>query len=192
MVTSQQSAPTLDIDVSALSNGEREELVKLGAISLDGATQGYVPPVVASSRTPVVKEAISAANVLNEAYDYSKPSSFSRALTFDIGDLTVLLISGTASVDEDGATIHTGDFRAQCWRTYRNISNLLEAAGLPAGYRAGLSGLQRSAHGLLRLAGARSPPGKHGHPGAPLPRGSPDRDRGHCRRAAQRRKLIHA
>jgi 2-iminobutanoate/2-iminopropanoate deaminase len=130
MVTSQQSAPTLDIDVSALSNGEREELVKLGAISLDGATQGYVPPVVASSRTPVVKEAISAANVLNEAYDYSKPSSFSRALTFDIGDLTVLLISGTASVDEDGATIHTGDFRAQCWRTYRNISNLLEAAGM--------------------------------------------------------------
>jgi enamine deaminase RidA (YjgF/YER057c/UK114 family) len=33
-------------------------------------------------------------------------------------------------VDERGETIHVGDFRAQCWRTYRNISTLLEAAGM--------------------------------------------------------------
>jgi len=40
-----------------------------------------------------------------------------------------LLISGTASVDENGMTIHAGDFRAQCWRTYQNITGLLEAEG---------------------------------------------------------------
>jgi len=66
---------------------------------------------------------------LNEAYDYPKPSAFSRALRLDIKGVTILLISGTASVDENGHTIHAGDFRAQCWRTYQNITGLLEAEG---------------------------------------------------------------
>jgi len=66
---------------------------------------------------------------LNEAYDYPKPSSFSRALRLDIKGVTILLISGTASVDENGKTVHVGDFRAQCWRTYQNITGLLEAEG---------------------------------------------------------------
>jgi enamine deaminase RidA (YjgF/YER057c/UK114 family) len=47
----------------------------------------------------------------------------------DIKGVTILLISGTASVDENGKTVHVGDFRAQCWRTYRNITGLLEAEG---------------------------------------------------------------
>jgi enamine deaminase RidA (YjgF/YER057c/UK114 family) len=67
--------------------------------------------------------------VLNEAYDYPKPSSFTRGLRFDIGDKTMLLISGTASIDDAGRTVHRGDFRAQLWRTYRNISGLLESEG---------------------------------------------------------------
>ena len=68
-------------------------------------------------------------DTLNEAYDYPKPSSFSRALRLDIKGVTILLISGTASVDESGKTVHAGDFRAQCWRTYQNITGLLEAEG---------------------------------------------------------------
>ncbi len=75
------------------------------------------------------KKAISAPQTLNEAYDYPKPSSFSRGLRLDIKGVTILLISGTASVDENGKTIHAGDFRAQTWRTYRNITLLLEAEG---------------------------------------------------------------
>jgi len=75
------------------------------------------------------KKAVSAPQTLNEAYDYAKPSSFSRALRLDIKGVTILLISGTASVDEYGKTVHPGDFRAQCWRTYQNISGLLEAEG---------------------------------------------------------------
>src|ERR1017187_2550187 len=77
----------------------------------------------------VSRKAISAPEVLNEAYHYSKPSSFSRGLRLDIKGITVLLISGTASIDESGTTIHVGDFRAQIWRTYQNITKLLEAEG---------------------------------------------------------------
>lgn len=75
------------------------------------------------------KRAISAPEVLNEAYCYAKPSSFSRGLRLDIKGITILLISGTASVDEQGRSIHLGDFRAQTWRTYQNITRLLEAEG---------------------------------------------------------------
>ncbi|MGD0841062.1 MAG: Rid family hydrolase [Candidatus Acidiferrales bacterium] len=81
------------------------------------------------SKGLVQKKAVCAPEVLNEAYDYQKPSSFSRAMRLDIKGVTILLISGTASVDENGATVHEGDFRAQTWRTYRNITALLEAEG---------------------------------------------------------------
>jgi enamine deaminase RidA (YjgF/YER057c/UK114 family) len=77
----------------------------------------------------VSKKAISAPEALNEAYHYSKPSSFSRGLRLDIKGITILLISGTASIDDAGKTIHVGDFRAQTRRTYQNITRLLEAGG---------------------------------------------------------------
>jgi enamine deaminase RidA (YjgF/YER057c/UK114 family) len=88
-------------------------------------------PIVATEKShkPIPKKAVSAPSTLNEAYDYPKPSSFSRALRLDIKGVTILLISGTASVDENGKTVHAGDFRAQCWRTYQNITGLLEAEG---------------------------------------------------------------
>jgi enamine deaminase RidA (YjgF/YER057c/UK114 family) len=82
-----------------------------------------------ASKAPVVKRAITNLNVLNEAYDYAKPSSFSRGMRIELGDLVVLLISGTASIDENGQTLHVGDFRAQQRRTYQNITALLEAEG---------------------------------------------------------------
>ena len=75
----------------------------------------------------VAKRAISAPAALNEASEYG--SAFSRGLRIDLNGLVILLISGTASVDEDGNTVHAGDFRAQCRRTYRNISALLAAEG---------------------------------------------------------------
>jgi 2-iminobutanoate/2-iminopropanoate deaminase len=83
----------------------------------------------ATGAAAIEKHAINAPDVLNEAYCYAKPSSFSRALRIDIGGVALLLISGTASVDENGASVHVGDFRAQCRRTYYNITRLLESAG---------------------------------------------------------------
>ena len=83
----------------------------------------------AAGATQVSRKAISAPNVLNEAFDYARPSSFSRGLRLDLNGLVILLISGTASIDEYGQTVHIGDFRAQCRRTYRNITELLSAEG---------------------------------------------------------------
>jgi 2-iminobutanoate/2-iminopropanoate deaminase len=79
---------------------------------------------------PVEKRAITNRSVLNEAYEYAKPSSFSRGMRIDVNGLIILLISGTASIDEQGASIHIGDFRAQCRRTFQNITALLAAEGV--------------------------------------------------------------
>jgi 2-iminobutanoate/2-iminopropanoate deaminase len=81
------------------------------------------------SGAAIERKAISAPGVLNEAYHYPKPSSFSRGLRIELGGVVILLISGTASVDDKGASVHIGDFRAQCRRTFLNISALLESEG---------------------------------------------------------------
>src|SRR5271165_2568303 len=77
----------------------------------------------------VEKRAITELRVLNEAYDYDRPSSFSRGMRIDLNGLVVLLISGTASIDENGETVHVGDFRAQCRRMLHNMTGLIEAEG---------------------------------------------------------------
>lgn len=81
------------------------------------------------TNAPIERKAITNLDVLNEAYSYAKPSSFSRGLRLDLNGLSILLISGTASIDENGKTVHVGDFRAQLRRTYQNITGLLEAEG---------------------------------------------------------------
>jgi 2-iminobutanoate/2-iminopropanoate deaminase len=82
-----------------------------------------------TSATTVQKKAISAPEVLNEAFNYSRPSSFSRGIRIDLDSITILLISGTASVDESGQSVHVGDFRAQTRRTFDNITGLLTSEG---------------------------------------------------------------
>lgn len=76
---------------------------------------------------PVLKRAITNHKALNEAYDYG--SAFSRGMRIDLNGLTILLISGTASIDDQGRTVHVGDFKAQQRRTYDNISKLLSSEG---------------------------------------------------------------
>jgi len=91
---------------------------------------GGVEEILASLKNaPIEKRAITNLEVLNEAYDYEKPSSFSRGMRIDIGDVVILLISGTASIDEQGVSVHIGDLPAQMKRTYYNITKLLEAEG---------------------------------------------------------------
>jgi enamine deaminase RidA (YjgF/YER057c/UK114 family) len=81
------------------------------------------------SQAPVKKRAITNHSVLNEAFAYAKPSSFSRGMRIDLGSITILLISGTASIDEYGKSVHIGDFRAQMRRTLANITGLLASEG---------------------------------------------------------------
>lgn len=60
---------------------------------------------------------------LNEAWTYG--SDFSRGIRIEGKNGTTLFISGTASVDENGSTVHHGDFEAQAERMLLNISTLL-------------------------------------------------------------------
>ncbi|UCF39355.1 MAG: hypothetical protein JSU96_08670 [Acidobacteriota bacterium] len=116
------------VDLGDLSRGEREELVALGFLT--GAGRFSAAKAVAAgaaSEVSVDREAIVAPSVLNEAYSYG--AAFSRGLRVPLGNHTLLFISGTASVNEAGETVHGGDFRAQCWRTYRNITELLRSEG---------------------------------------------------------------
>jgi enamine deaminase RidA (YjgF/YER057c/UK114 family) len=85
--------------------------------------------ILMQQNAPIEKRAMTNLHVLNEAFAYQKPSSFSRGMRIDIGNVAILLISGTASIDEAGNTVHVGDFRAQCRRTYQNITGLLESEG---------------------------------------------------------------
>ena len=78
---------------------------------------------------PVQKRAMTNLGVLNEAYDYAKPSSFSRGMRIDLNGVTILLISGTASIDENGKSVHVGDIRAQMQRTFQNLAGLLASEG---------------------------------------------------------------
>jgi enamine deaminase RidA (YjgF/YER057c/UK114 family) len=120
----------LIIDLSKLTDGERIEMKKLGILSDANSITESVHPSLHDQRPPIPKHVTHAPHVINEAYDYQKPSSFSRALRLDLGEYKVLLISGTASVNEQGQAEHIGDFKAQLWRTYVNITNLLAAEGM--------------------------------------------------------------
>jgi len=118
------------IDLTKLTEGERTEMKKLGILSENNLVNEYSYPFVHRDRPPVEKFSVHAPQVINEAYDYQRPSSFTRALRLDLGGFKILLISGTASVNEEGKAEHFGDFKAQTWRTYRNITNLLKAEGM--------------------------------------------------------------
>jgi 2-iminobutanoate/2-iminopropanoate deaminase len=76
---------------------------------------------------PIQKRAITNHNVLNEAYSYG--SAFSRGMRIDLNGLVILLISGTASIDDEGKTVHVGDLRGQTRRTFDNIAGLLASEG---------------------------------------------------------------
>ena len=118
------------VDLARLTEGEREEMQMLGIISPEGTLrEAERPPVHPKLDPRIIKRPITAPEVLNEAFHYPKPSSFARGLRIDVSGLTVLFISGTASVDENGNSVYIGDFGAQTWRTYRNITALLKSEG---------------------------------------------------------------
>jgi 2-iminobutanoate/2-iminopropanoate deaminase len=109
------------------TEAEKIERRALGLPACEPSPAGLIEKLP-KGRQPVSKKAIKAPEVLNEAADYG--SAFTRGLRVDLpGGVTHLLISGTASVGENGETLYEGDFRAQLWRTYRNITRLLESEG---------------------------------------------------------------
>ncbi|MFN2427785.1 MAG: Rid family hydrolase [Candidatus Binatia bacterium] len=64
---------------------------------------------------------------LNEAWTYG--ADFSRGLRLVDDNKQTLIVSGTASIDEHGVSLHHGDLAAQVERMLRNIETLLEEQG---------------------------------------------------------------
>ena len=109
------------------TDAEKIERRALGLPPCEPAPTGLVARSP-KGRRPVPRKAISAAEVLNEAREYG--SAFSRGLRVELpGGVSQLYISGTASVGDNGETLYPGDFRAQLWRTYHNITKLIESEG---------------------------------------------------------------
>jgi enamine deaminase RidA (YjgF/YER057c/UK114 family) len=63
----------------------------------------------------------------NEATAYG--SAFARGMALALGNHRYLFVSGTASIDDHGATVHAGDVEAQTRHTIDAIAALLEGAG---------------------------------------------------------------
>jgi enamine deaminase RidA (YjgF/YER057c/UK114 family) len=82
-----------------------------------------------AEKTRIRKSPIENKAVLCEAYDYPDKVSFSRGMRVELDNCTMLFVSGTASVNEQGACAHPGDVSAQARRTFQNITGLLESEG---------------------------------------------------------------
>jgi enamine deaminase RidA (YjgF/YER057c/UK114 family) len=63
----------------------------------------------------------------NEATEYG--SAFARAMEVVLGDARYVFVSGTASIDDHGSTVHVGDFETQAAYTLEAVQALLESAG---------------------------------------------------------------
>jgi enamine deaminase RidA (YjgF/YER057c/UK114 family) len=109
------------------SAGEKIERRALGLPACEPAPTGIIKRIP-KGRAIVRKTAIKAPQALNEACEYG--SAFTRGQRIDLpGGITHLLLSGTASIGLQGETLYPGDFRAQLWRTYFNLTKLLESEG---------------------------------------------------------------
>src|ERR1051326_2960542 len=103
----------------------------LGCASVGGRhTRAGVEMKKAKDNSHIKLSTMHVPRMLNEAYHYEDPScAFSRGMRCQIGDTTLLFLSGTASVDHRGKSIHFGDFKAQTRRMYDNLTALLKSEG---------------------------------------------------------------
>lgn len=79
------------------------------------------------NHTVIAKRAIRAPRFLNEPIEYNK--SFSRGIRISLGEVDMLFISGTASIDNRGKTYQPGNFLSQAKRTFANLTGLLNSEG---------------------------------------------------------------
>lgn len=64
---------------------------------------------------------------MNPTYEYGV--TFERGVKLDFGDHFQVLISGTASIDNKGRVLHSGNVKAQAERMFENVTALLSEAG---------------------------------------------------------------
>jgi enamine deaminase RidA (YjgF/YER057c/UK114 family) len=127
----------IDRDYGALNRARREFFAARGiqpAPASTGIAGGPVPAkhdlclglyAVQSGRPPV--RTVMTSPTLNEASEYG--ADFVRGLRIPEANKVALHVSGTASIDEHGRTVHAGDFDAQADRMLVNLAALLERQG---------------------------------------------------------------
>lgn len=81
----------------------------------------------AAKSDPAIERTVMSTPTLNEAPEYG--SDFSRGMRVQDANATRLLVSGTASLDATGETVHVGDFEGQARRMLLNVEALLKAQG---------------------------------------------------------------
>lgn len=146
-----------------------------------------------SAATHIEKKKMTNLNVLNEAFDYAKPSSFSRGLRPRVRQHRCPAHLGhrlhrrrrrhrTRRRFPRPAQAHLSQHHRPAGGRGRQLARHRPHHLLPARHRSRLRRLRRRAHRVLRRAWPRSPARPtHRHPGHPLPPRSPHRDRSHRR-----------
>jgi 2-iminobutanoate/2-iminopropanoate deaminase len=87
----------------------------------------YIKGGLMGVRGQIIKKTMHAPLFLNKPVQYG--SSFSRGIRVNLGNFTLLFISGTASLDKQGKSVHLRNFTAQARRTFDNLSALLRSEG---------------------------------------------------------------
>jgi enamine deaminase RidA (YjgF/YER057c/UK114 family) len=127
----------IDRDYDALNKARREFFRRRG-IELRPASTGvqgmpfpgahdFSMSVYAVKASPPLDVTPVSAPTLNEAWSYG--ADFSRSLRIAEANKVAIYVSGTASIDEAGRTVHVGNFEAQVERMLDNIASLLAQQG---------------------------------------------------------------
>jgi enamine deaminase RidA (YjgF/YER057c/UK114 family) len=127
----------MDRDYADLNRARREFFTSRGIQPVPASTAIGGAPVSARHDlslgiyalrgTGPVERTVMTSPTLNEAPEYG--ADFVRGLRIADSNKITLIVSGTASVDEAGATAHVDDFTAQVERMLLNLSALLARQG---------------------------------------------------------------
>jgi enamine deaminase RidA (YjgF/YER057c/UK114 family) len=127
----------IDRDYDALNRARREFFQRHGLDPRPASTGVQGVPFPAEHDFTIRLQAVRSASplevatistpTLNEAWSYG--ADFSRGLRVADGNKVTLHISGTASIDEAGRSVHLGDLAAQGERMLHNIATLLAGQG---------------------------------------------------------------
>jgi enamine deaminase RidA (YjgF/YER057c/UK114 family) len=129
--------PEMERDYADFNRARREFFESRGVDPVPASTgigAGLIPAqhnvclgiYAAQSDTPI-ESAVMTTPTLNEAPEYG--SDFSRGMRVQEANAARLLVSGTASLDATGETVHVDDFEGQARRMLLNVEALLKAQG---------------------------------------------------------------
>lgn len=128
----------IDRDYAALNRARHEFFASRGIVRRPASTGVQGGPFPASHDVAIGFLAMQDPQVevmscpsLNEAWSYG--ADFSRGFKITHANGATLHVSGTASIDETGRSIHAGNLAAQTDRMLHNIAQLLERYGAGVG-----------------------------------------------------------